>query len=349
MNKLKNHKFEKYETYQKIPIISYEHAFHSFINNPYINMKSNGNFVILQTDIYEAWEENESKAKITNEKEIDEIIKDSKIFVKKNDFKLKKLLETKVETSEKALELLKQLNNLSRELYYTYSCFTVELIHTENKKLLKILPETRMELSNFVDKIWKIYDKILDFIVEYESTTRKKLDSLISSEIEDILKGKNDLLKQDLEERAFAMTIIDNKIETHIGKEAEKIKTELYKQKEETLLEKKELQGMPACKGKAKGKVVLLKERDYKKFSEILSNRKDFVLVTFMTRPEIVPFLKKARAIVTNEGGITCHAAIISRELNIPCIVGTKKATDILKDGDEVEVDANTGIVRVVK
>lgn len=54
-------------------------------------------------------------------------------------------------------------------------------------------------------------------------------------------------------------------------------------------------------------------------------------------------------AIVTDEGGITCHAAIISRELNIPCVIGTKKATKVFQDGDIIEVDANDGVVRKIK
>ena len=62
-----------------------------------------------------------------------------------------------------------------------------------------------------------------------------------------------------------------------------------------------------------------------------------------------MPAIQKAKAIITNEGGITCHAAVISRELGIPCIVGTKIATKVLKDGDLVKVDANKGIVKVIK
>lgn len=73
------------------------------------------------------------------------------------------------------------------------------------------------------------------------------------------------------------------------------------------------------------------------------------ILVTTMTRPDFVPIMRKAKAIITDEGGITCHAAIISRELDIPCVIGTKIATKVLKDGDFVEVDANKGIVRIIK
>jgi pyruvate,water dikinase len=67
-----------------------------------------------------------------------------------------------------------------------------------------------------------------------------------------------------------------------------------------------------------------------------------------MTVPDLVSAMKRAAAIVTDEGGVTCHAAIISRELKKPCIIGTKVATKVFKDGDLVEVDANKGIVRII-
>ena len=59
--------------------------------------------------------------------------------------------------------------------------------------------------------------------------------------------------------------------------------------------------------------------------------------------------MKKASAIITEDGGITCHAAIVSRELGTPCITGISGATEVLKDGDEVEVDANNGILKIIK
>lgn len=59
--------------------------------------------------------------------------------------------------------------------------------------------------------------------------------------------------------------------------------------------------------------------------------------------------MRKAGAIITNEGGLACHAAIVSRKLGVPAIIGTKNATQVLSDGDEVEMDLKTGEVRVVK
>jgi phosphohistidine swiveling domain-containing protein len=73
------------------------------------------------------------------------------------------------------------------------------------------------------------------------------------------------------------------------------------------------------------------------------------VIVASMTRPEFLPALKKASAIVTDEGGITCHAAIVARELGLPCVIGTKIATKVLKDGMIVEVRANHGLIKIVK
>ena len=73
------------------------------------------------------------------------------------------------------------------------------------------------------------------------------------------------------------------------------------------------------------------------------------ILVSTATTPSIVPAMKKASAIVTDEGSLTCHAAIVSRELEITCVIGTKNASKILKDGMRVEVDADKGIVRILK
>ena len=69
------------------------------------------------------------------------------------------------------------------------------------------------------------------------------------------------------------------------------------------------------------------------------------ILVTDMTDPDFVPFMKMASAIVTDKGGITSHAAIVSRELNIPCVVGTETATQVMKTGQEYTVDSRNGVI----
>ncbi|MFH0829213.1 MAG: PEP-utilizing enzyme [Candidatus Kerfeldbacteria bacterium] len=72
------------------------------------------------------------------------------------------------------------------------------------------------------------------------------------------------------------------------------------------------------------------------------------IIVTGMTNPQMFPMLKRAKGIVTDEGGLMCHAAIVSRELKKPCIVGTKEATQVFRDGDVIEMDTRRGIVRKI-
>ncbi len=107
-----------------------------------------------------------------------------------------------------------------------------------------------------------------------------------------------------------------------------------------------ELKGMVASTGgikKCRGVIQIILDPDKSKF------KKGNILATSMTRPEFVPLMKKVKAIIANEGGVTSHAAIVSRELNIPCIIGTKNATDVLKNGDLVEMDMGSGVIKILK
>jgi phosphoenolpyruvate synthase/pyruvate phosphate dikinase len=105
-----------------------------------------------------------------------------------------------------------------------------------------------------------------------------------------------------------------------------------------------EINGISAMPGRVRGRIKIIHHQNqFKKF------RTNDILVTGMTRPDFINIMKKAKAIVTDDGGLTCHAAIISRELKIPCIISTKIATKVLKDGMMVEVDANKGVVKKVK
>ncbi len=108
----------------------------------------------------------------------------------------------------------------------------------------------------------------------------------------------------------------------------------------------KELKGVVVSKGKkgaVSGKVkIILDPLDADSFEN------GDILVTSMTSPDFIFLMKKASAVITDVGGLTSHAAIVSRELNIPCIVGTKIATKVLKDGDRVELDIKKSVVRKV-
>ncbi|MBU3901521.1 hypothetical protein KJ590_01415, partial [Patescibacteria group bacterium] len=96
-----------------------------------------------------------------------------------------------------------------------------------------------------------------------------------------------------------------------------------------------EIKGITAFRGRARGRVrVALAQKDFRKID------KGEILVVSNTNPYVVSFVKKAAAIVSDEGGMLCHAAIVAREFKIPCVIGAKIATQFLKDGDMVEVDA---------
>jgi len=103
------------------------------------------------------------------------------------------------------------------------------------------------------------------------------------------------------------------------------------------------IKGITSAPGKATGIVRIVKA-----VSDLNKVKAGDIMVVDMSRQDFVPAAKRAAAVVTDEGGIITHVATLAREFSIPCIVGTKIATQVLKDGDKVEVDANKGIVRRV-
>ncbi|HIE12406.1 MAG TPA: phosphoenolpyruvate synthase [Desulfotomaculum sp.] len=130
--------------------------------------------------------------------------------------------------------------------------------------------------------------------------------------------------------------ILQSRPITTLGEEPEAGAREAGKVSEAKVL----VRGMAASPGTATGKAVMVKG-----FDDITRVNEGAVLVTVMTNPDMVPAMKRAAAIVTDEGGRTCHAAIVSRELGVPCIVGAKDATAVLKEGMEITVDASRGVV----
>ncbi|MBU0648804.1 hypothetical protein KJ969_01705 [Patescibacteria group bacterium] len=105
-----------------------------------------------------------------------------------------------------------------------------------------------------------------------------------------------------------------------------------------------EIKGQCGCQGEARGIVKIINVVE-----DMQKMKKGDILVSISTQPDLVPAMKRAAAFVTEQGGVTSHAAIVARELKIPCVIGTKIATRVLKDGDEVEVDATHGTVKIIK
>ncbi|MDK2875334.1 MAG: pyruvate, water dikinase, partial [Methanothermobacter sp.] len=118
--------------------------------------------------------------------------------------------------------------------------------------------------------------------------------------------------------------------------------TTLGEATEETEVKSREVlvKGLGASPGLASGKVKIIRE-----IHELDKIQTGDILVTVMTTPDMVPAMKRASGIITDEGGVTCHAAIVSRELGIPCVVGTGNATEVLRENQVVSIDGNRGLV----
>lgn len=135
-----------------------------------------------------------------------------------------------------------------------------------------------------------------------------------------------------------------DKYQLLVGKIAQQKIKNLGLFKKEKLYKVEKFSGQIAYKGKVTGKVKLIFRR-----SDMAKFKNNEIIVSPMTEPGYLPIMKKADAFITDEGGLLCHAAIVARELKKPCIIGTKIATRVLRDGQLVEVDANRGIVKILK
>lgn len=123
---------------------------------------------------------------------------------------------------------------------------------------------------------------------------------------------------------------------TTLGNITEEKSSSSYDEEEREII----VRGLGASPGMISGTVKIIKDLD--ELDKIVDGD---ILVTTMTTPDMVPAMKRANGIVTDEGGVTCHAAIISRELGIPCVSGTGEATSVLKDNQVVTIDGKKGLV----
>ncbi len=218
------------------------------------------------------------------------------------------------------------------------------------------LPEEIVRISREVQKITAMQDEKKEWLTKVhvyiqntlipEISKRTGLSSSVlnkvyKEEMKEILEGK--IKKDEIKKREnnCAFVFVGNKFNIYAEKEARELWEYFYKR---GIKKVKEIKGTVAARGYAKGRVKIVLHS-----SEIGKVEKGDILVTTMTTPDFVPAMRKVAAIVTDEGGITCHAAIVSRELGIPCVIGTSVATKALKDGDEIEVDAERGIVKIIK
>lgn len=236
------------------------------------------------------------------------------------------------------------------EFFYTETVqwWSVMAIFFIIPTLDNVLQNIKNETLAFRLQVEKYSDKIDQILVSYfESAFPEQKNIAFVIQPEEALKlgkvGLSDKELQQIKARLKGFALLNS--ELYLIKDVEKVLQDksLVLEQEKRATDVKEMKGTPASKGLATGKVrlILLK-------SQVAKLKEGEILVTEMTNPDFVPAMKKAAAIVTDEGGVTCHAAIVSRELGKPCVIGTKIATKVLKDGDMVEVDANRGLITVL-
>ncbi|MFA6307322.1 MAG: PEP-utilizing enzyme [Patescibacteria group bacterium] len=187
-----------------------------------------------------------------------------------------------------------------------------------------------------------VFENLLKYFLKYDYDGR----FLYSNEILNIFDGKK-IPKNLIEQRKKCYSAINqnNSIKTFSYKQS----LELYKNF--TLASKTTiLKGRTAFKGKVVGRAIIAPMfYDIKKVKLMDKQmKKGDILIAESTSPDWLPLCKKASAIVADQGGMLSHAAIVSRELKIPCIIDTKEATKIFKNGDKIEVDADNGVVKKI-
>jgi phosphohistidine swiveling domain-containing protein len=208
-----------------------------------------------------------------------------------------------------------------------------EQIIVDILKLSELVHDKRKHIA--MSGVYVLY-RFLDEAVKRGGIKAKIAEKAFWFEFSDLIQNTEEI-EERLAKRKAASIVLDN-LDLIYSEEI------IVEDREVVLKNSKEIKGTAASKGIYKGIVkLILSRKDFNKLT------KGDILAAEMTRPDFLPIMKLAGAIITDEGGLTCHAAIVSREMEIPCIVGAKNATRILKDGDLVEVDANKGVVKIIK
>ena len=143
--------------------------------------------------------------------------------------------------------------------------------------------------------------------------------------------------------KGYVCFAIDNRVFVYSGEKLRIAKQNIQPQ-EIFINNTKEIKGQTAYPGRVSGIVSIVISKD-----DLKNVQEGSILVSPSTTVDYVPVLKKVIAIVTEEGGVLSHASVIFLELHIPCVIGTKNATQVLKDGDNIVVDANNGVVKILE
>lgn len=220
----------------------------------------------------------------------------------------------------------------------------------ETKKRLEEISLFKFEARKVLNAYFfrgGVYQKVLAFIskkfLKKENDARYLyLDELIG--LFDGVRPTDKLIKE--RRKCWATAAINGKIIKFDFKNSLKIGRKF------NFIEKaKTLKGTPTSPGKVTGRAIIMPMLNDHDSINVINKRmkKGDILVAETTSPDIMMLCRKAAAIVSDQGGLLSHAAVVSRELNIPCIIGTRVATRVIKNGDLVEVNADKGSVNILK
>lgn len=237
-------------------------------------------------------------------------------------------------SNDKIKELMEQYFRLYKEPYpyFNITIFTDEL--EDKKETIDLMADLRLLGRSSFNKTHELIEPVFLEIGKRFGLSIDEVKFLKPIEIINLLNGENLEVKSIISNRQNCYFIFQE------GKFALK-ENESYQISQEV---SNEIKGRGTFPSWYRGKVtIIITSKDKEKMD--LGD----VMVARMITPELGKCMKKAGAIITDEGGVTCHAAVLSREFNIPALIGTKNATKLLQDGDIIEIDTDKGIANKVK
>lgn len=240
----------------------------------------------------------------------EERIKEQKLIRKKTQTDFKESYK-KIEKSKKTLNLI----DFAREFIYLLT-YRLDVFFVAHYYIFPLFKEIGIRFGFSVDNL--VY--------------------LTGDEIKGLLDGSKEIKINEIKNRKknYALILEDGKWQLLSGFKVKKVKQHTVKETE--------VKGMVASRGRITGTAKLIFD-----VMDIEKVERGEIIVSPMTRPEYTPAIIKASGIITDFGGMLSHAAIISREFGIPCIVGTNNATKVFKDNDLVELNAYEGVARVIR
>lgn len=203
--------------------------------------------------------------------------------------------------------------------------------------------------KGYLTRILLSVNKVLDEVAKRLSSDRLTLLDYTYFELGEAICTRRALAKEELESRkndGWMFIIKQGVFELITGRQKiqEAILREGVNEPFENLVNITEFKGTIASLGKITAKARVLEDA-----SRINELEEGEILVTYMTTIEFIPAFRKAKGVITDEGGMSCHAAIISREFKLPCVVGTKVATRVIQTGDLIELDASSGTIKILE